>query len=119
VTTTQQLSRRIAEGFNASFDLLLTPTMACLPPPIGARKPGTGNNPSMAPVNSYPTAVSTSLFNPTGQPAISIPTHHDHATGPPIGVQITAAPRRENLLPQISHTLQLAHPWTDRRPATS
>src|SRR5215510_4194813 len=119
MTTTQQLSRRTAEGFLASLDLLLTPTMARLPPPIGAWKPSTGTNPTMAPANSYPMAVSTSLFNLTGQPAISIPTHHHHATGPPAGVQIAAAPRREDLLPQTSHTLELAHPWTDRRPATS
>src|SRR5262249_38291638 len=70
-----------------------------------------------APVNSYPMAVSTSLFNPTGQPAISIPTHHHHATGPPAGVQIIAAPRREDLLPQTSHTLELPHPWTPPPPA--
>jgi len=55
----------------------------------------------------------------TGQPAISVPIHHDQATGLPVGVQIVAAPWRENLLLQVSHALELAHPWTDRRPATS
>jgi amidase len=32
VRKTQQLSRRIIEAFLTSFDLLVTPTMACLPP---------------------------------------------------------------------------------------
>ena len=41
VKKTQHLSRRIVEAFVAGFDLLVTPTMACLPPPIGAWRTGT------------------------------------------------------------------------------
>jgi amidase len=67
-------------------------------------------------LNSYPMAVFTSVFNVTGQPAISLPVHHDEATGLPVGVQIVAAPWREDLLLQASRTLELAHPWRDRRP---
>ncbi len=52
----------------------------------------------------------------TGQPAISIPIPHDDATGLPVGVQIVAgAEWREDLLLQVSRTLELAHPWIDRR----
>jgi amidase len=116
VTKTQHLSRRIVEGFVASFDLLVTPTMACLPPPIGFWKAGTDHNPLMAVLNSYPMGVFTSLFNVTGQPAISVPIHHDDATGLPVGVQIVATPWREDLLLGVSHTLELAHHWGDRRP---
>jgi amidase len=116
VRRTQQLSRRIVEAFLASFDLLVTPTMACLPPPVGSWRAGTDDNPLMALVNSYPMAMFTALFNVTGQPAISVPIHHDEATGLPVGVQIVAAPWREDLLLQVSRSLELAHPWTDRRP---
>jgi hypothetical protein len=70
----------------------------------------------MALINSYPMAVFTSLFNVTGQPAISVPIHHDQATGLPVGAQIVAAPWREDLLLQVSRSLELAHPWADRRP---
>ena len=119
VTKTQQLSRRIVEGFLASFDLLVTPTMACLPPPVGAWRPGTEDDPLMALVNSYPMAVFTSLFNVTGQPAISVPFHHDDATDLPVGVQLVAAPWREDLLLQVARILELAHPWANRRPAVS
>jgi amidase len=119
VRRTQLLSRHIVEGFIASFDLLITPTMACLPPPIGAWRVGTDDEPLMALINSYPMAVFTSLFNVTGQPAISVPVHHDDATGLPVGVQIIAPPWREDLLLQVSHTLELAHPWADRRPVVS
>jgi amidase len=116
VRKAQQLSRSIVEGFLASFDLLLTPTMACLPPPIGAWREGTDDEPLMALLNSYPMAVFTSLFNITGQPAISVPIHHDDATGLPVGVQIVAPPWREDLLLQVSRLLELAHPWADRHP---
>jgi amidase len=119
VRKTQHLSRRVVEAFVTSFDLLVTPTMACLPPPIGAWRAGTGDDPLMALLNSYPMAVFTSLFNVTGQPAISVPIHHDDATGLPVGVQIVAAPWREDLLLQVSRTLELAHPWTNRRPPVS
>jgi amidase len=119
VRRTQHLSRRMVDAFVTSFDLLVTPTMACLPPLIGAWRNGTDDNPLIAVMNSYPMAVFTSLFNVTGQPAISVPIHHDEPTGLPVGVQIVAAPWREDLLLQVSRTLELAHPWIDRRPAVS
>jgi amidase len=119
VKKTQQLSRRIVEAFVTNFDLLVTPTMACLPPPVGALRAGTNDEPLMVLLNGYPMAVFTSLFNVTGQPAISVPIHHDDATGLPVGVQLVAAPWREDLLLRVARTLEHAHPWTDRRPPVS
>jgi amidase len=116
VDQTQRLSRTIVEAFVDHFDLLVTPTMACVPPPVEAWRSGTAENPLMALVNCYPLAIFTSLFNVTGLPAISVPIHHDHATGLPVGVQIVAAPWREDLLLQVAHTLEQTHPWADRRP---
>ncbi|MEV6608849.1 amidase [Kutzneria sp. NPDC051319] len=112
---TQRLSRRVVEGFVADFDLVVTPTMACLPPPIGFWRDGVDENPALAIANSYPMAVFTALFNVTGQPAISLPIHHDPATGLPVGVQLVAAPWREDLLLQVSRELERAHPWLSRR----
>jgi amidase len=117
VLRTQQLSRRVVEGFLAGFDLLVSPTMACLPPSIGAWRAGTEEDPSAAVRNSYPMGVFTSLFNVTGQPAISVPVHHDPATGLPVGVQIVAAPWREELLLQVAHVIERALPWAGRRPS--
>ena len=54
-------------------------------------------------VNSYQIAV----FNVTGQPAISVPVHRDEAANLPVGIQIVAAPWREDLLLQVAHTLEL------------
>ncbi|WP_330461189.1 amidase [Streptomyces sp. NBC_00820] len=119
VRKTQQLSRRVVEGFVEGFDLLVTPAMACLPPLVGAWRPGTDVDPLAALRNSYPMGVFTSVFNVTGQPAISLPVHHDDSTGLPVGVQLVAAPWREDLLLQVSRALELAHPWTGRRPPVS
>ncbi|MFB7708955.1 amidase family protein [Streptomyces sp. NPDC056105] len=116
---TQRLSRRIVEGFLAGFDLLVTPAMACLPPLIGAWRTGIEDDPLRSLLNSYPMGVFTSVFNVTGQPAVSLPVHHDEATGLPVGVQIVAAPWREDLLLQVSRTLERALPWAGRRPTVS
>jgi amidase len=118
VQQTQALSRRIVEDFLDRFDLLVTPTMACLPPPVGFWR--TGSDEPLAPLlASYPLAVFTSLFNVTGQPAISLPVHHDDASGLPVGVQLVAAPWREDVLLQVSRVLELALPWAGRRPPVS
>ncbi len=114
---TQELSREVVEAFVDRFDLLVTPTMACLPPPVGAWRAGTEDAPLMAILNCYPLAVFTSLFNVTGQPAISVPVAHDEATGLPVGVQIVAAPWREDLLLQVAGALEGLCGWVDRHPA--
>jgi amidase len=71
----------------------------------------------MALLNCYPLAVFTSIFNVTGLPAISVPLHHDAATGLPVGVQIVAAPWREDLLLQVARGLEQTTPWSERRPS--
>jgi amidase len=119
VHRTQRLSRTIVEALVSEFDLFVTPTMACLPPPVGAWRQGIEDNPLMAILNCSPLAVFTTLFNVTGQPAISLPIHHDDATGLPVGVQLVAAPWREDLLLHVARSLEVAHPWTDRRPPVS
>lgn len=116
VHRTQQLSRTIVEAFVDRFDLVVTPTMACLPPPVGAWREGTEEAPMMAILNCYPMAVFTSLFNVTGLPAVSVPVGHDEATGLPVGVQVVAAPWREDLLLQVAAALETAFRWTDRHP---
>lgn len=117
VIATQKLSRRIVESFVADYDLLVTPTMACLPPKVGAWREGTDLDPTIGLINCFPMGIFTSIFNVTGLPAISVPLHHDEATGLPVGVQIVAAPWREDLLLQVAAQLEAASPWIDRRPA--
>jgi amidase len=63
-------------------------------------------------------ALLTFPFNVTGQPAISIPGHWS-SDGLPIGVQLAAAPSREDLLLHTAEQLEDAGPWSDRWPPTA
>lgn len=90
---TRQLGR-----FIAGYDLLLTPTSAMLPEPIGTfdpDRPGIdvdGVFDDLAPKETF-----TALFNATGQPAISLPLGRSR-DGLPIGIQLVARFGREDLL---------------------
>ncbi len=66
-------------------DLLLTPTMACLPPPVGALD---GSRWALI-QRTLPMVAFTQLFNAGGQPAASYPAGLS-TQGWPIGVQLVA-----------------------------
>lgn len=57
----------------------------------------------------------TTVFNITGQPAISLPLGTGDG-GLPIGVQIVAPYGREDLLFRVAAHLEQAMPWKDRIP---
>ncbi len=59
-------------------------------------------------------AAFTSVFNVTGQPAVSLPLAHTTA-GLPIGVQLVADYGREDLLFQVAGQLEAEVGWADRR----
>jgi amidase len=107
-------SRRVVrwwEPDGGGFDLLLTPTMARPPAPLGEIR---GDDPDGALVMATPYAAFTVPFNVTGQPAMSVPLWWKD--GLPIGVQLVAAPGREDLLFRVAAQLENARPWIDRRP---
>jgi len=97
------------------FDLLLTPTIPELPPTLG-QFGSTKEEPMSGLFRSATPAHFTAPFNITGQPAISVPLHQSEE-GLPMGMQLVAAPAREDLLIRIAAQLEQAVPWTDRRPA--
>jgi amidase len=107
--------REVARFWESGFDLLLTPTAAEPPPPLGEFAPKDGN-PLHGFVRAAPFSTFTAHFNATGQPAISLPLHAD-ASGLPVGVQLVAAYGREDLLIRVASQLEAAHPWRERRPA--
>jgi amidase len=110
----QQVARSGAEWWEG-HDLLLTPTMALPPAPIGEIGNGDEENPLMPIVRATPYAIFTAGFNSSGQPAISLPLHWS-ADGLPIGVQLVAAYGREDLLISVAAQLEEAQPWADRWP---
>ena len=110
----QGYSRRVASWWEGGFDLLLTPTLAEPPPPLGefSARPG---DPLRGFRRALPFVTFTSPFNITGQPAISLPLFWN-GDGLPIGVQLAAAYGREDLLIRVAAQLEEARPWADRRP---
>ncbi len=97
------------------FDLLLTPTIPEVPPTLG-QFGATPENPLAGVFRSTPIVTFTAPFNITGQPAISLPLFQS-TEGLPIGMQLVAAPAREDVLIRVAAQLEQAAPWVDRRPA--
>jgi amidase len=111
----QTVSRAIAGWHESGFDLMLTPTMAEPPVPLGTYDQS-GPDPLDAFRRAVPAGAFTAIFNATGQPAISLPLHWNDE-GLPIGIQLVAPFGREDLLIQVAAQLEQARPWADRRPA--
>jgi amidase len=107
----------IARGlvaFFADYDLLMTPALAERPLPIGECN-GLGEHPLRDLSRSGLFTPYTSLFNVTGQPAISLPVGFG-ADGLPTGVQIVGKPLNEDVLLQVAAQMEAAHPWAHQRP---
>ncbi len=110
----QLQSRDILARFGPEFDLLLTPTMAIEPPPVGLLEQ-VHAQPEFPPMEIISMAAFTALFNITGQPAVSLPLHVA-ASGLPVGIQLVAGPWRDALLVRVAAQLEAAAPWVDRYP---
>jgi amidase len=112
IAATAALRRRMHAWWDVDgWDLLLTPTMATEPLPIGLTQgPSDVANEAM-----LRASVFTSPFNITGQPAISLPLHRT-AGGLPIGVQLVAAYGREDVLIRVAAQLEQAAPWAHLHP---
>jgi amidase len=113
-----RVSRKVA-GFFESYDVLLTPTIARRTLPIGdALLNGSASDLTaekwVRQIFTY--APFTSLFNTTGQPAISLPLEQD-SDGLPVGMQFVARYGEEATLFRLAASLEQAKPWKDRRPA--
>jgi amidase len=114
VSQHQAVSRMIGMWFEAGHDLLLTPTMGEVPPPLGSFD-DSGPEPLQTIYRGEKTAAFTALVNATGMPAISLPLARSE-DGLPIGVQLIAPLGREDLLVRVASQLEEAHPWADRFP---
>jgi amidase len=105
---------RAVEQFFSRYDVLLTPTMATPPLPIGALS--LSNAPSAEFIGNLAACTGfTQLFNAAGQPAMSVPLSWN-AAGLPIGTQFAARFADEATLYRLAGQLEQARPWRDRRP---
>ena len=110
--TLQMLSR---QGITATleYDVILTPTLAQPPRPVGWFTDGT------APAEDFERQKCftpyTAAYNMTGQPAVNVPLHWTEC-GLPIGVMLVGRPAGEATLISLSAQLEAARPWAHRHP---
>jgi amidase len=107
---------RSVGAFFEGCDVLLTPTVARVPQPLGTYN---ANAPGMTaegwPEHIFAFAPFTTLFNVTGNPAMSLPLHQS-AEGLPLGMQFVGRYGDEATLFRLAGQLEEARPWRDRRP---
>ena len=100
------------EEFFERFDLLLTPTLAEPPMPLGQLDMQTDDWDSYF-QHLLDAIPFTPLFNVTGGPAASVPLGWS-GDGLPIGVQFGAAVGSETTVLRLARELEQAKPWHDR-----
>jgi Asp-tRNA(Asn)/Glu-tRNA(Gln) amidotransferase A subunit family amidase len=103
---------RLALPVAGQYDVILHPTLAQPPAPIGYFD-------DVDPAENFERQKRftpyTSIYNVTGQPAVSVPLHW---TGGdlPIGVMLVGRMSDEATLISLSAQLEAARPWADRHP---
>lgn len=109
------VSRQVGAFFQ-NVDVLVTPTIARLPVPLGELDQNRQGMTAMEWTRQIFTYVPfTALFNWTGQPAVSLPLHWS-ASGLPVGVQIAGRFGDEATLFRLASQLEQARPWAGKRP---
>ncbi len=128
-----ELCRQMAK-FHEKFDLLLTPTIATEPPPLGTLRtsglekllldivrrlnlkfllrPNQVKNISIRRLEIMPF---TQIANITGQPAMSLPLYWTNKRLP-CGVQFIGPIGKDGLLFSLASQIEKARPWKDRIP---
>src|SRR5699024_3809666 len=114
----QQLQRQAAAAW-ADVDVVLSPTLAQPPAPIGSIRTADGPAQDFEAQRAYTPWTSTS--NILAAPATSLPLHWaraDAGDGPvlPFGIMLGARTGREDLLLALAAGLEEDAPWSGRRP---
>jgi len=111
----QRVSRDVARFFE-TYDLVLTPTLAEPPVPLGSF--AADDDPIHGLRRSAQFVPFTQIANITGQPAMSTPLAWN-AEGLPIGTHWMARYGEEATLFRLAGQLEQARPWAHRRPPVS
>jgi amidase len=113
---------RVLRGVEAHYavmfgdmDVLLTPVLAKVPPPLGEIAPTLGLE-GFEKVSSY--VAYTPLQNVAGAPAMSMPLAWS-AGGLPVGAHFSAVKGQEKILLELAYELERAKPWAARKPAVN
>ena len=105
---------RVVGRFFQQWDVLLTPTMCNPPHRLGVIDTMTQDPETFQQMLSG-TIAFTSLFNASGNPAMSVPLHWTQ-DGLPVGVQFVAPFGDEARLFRLAAQLETAQPWYRRPP---
>jgi amidase len=131
----QRAAREVGRFFTR-YDVLLTPTLAQPPVPVGSLQPPAGERAVLGLVGrlnaswllralgvlkpvakkAFDFTPYTPVFNVTGQPAMSVPLHWSDA-GLPIGMHFVGRFADEATLFRLAGQLEHARPWRNRVPA--
>ena len=109
-----QMMARAGIVATAPYDVILTPTLAQPPAPVGWFSDGVDPAEDFERQKRF--TPFTAVYNMTGQPAVSVPLHWS-GDGLPIGVMLVGRPAGEAALVALSAQLEAARPWADRHPA--
>lgn len=104
---------RVLAAFFERYDVLLTPVLRSPPVRIGEQAPTLDYDELYARVTDW--VSYTPLHNAAGTPAMSVPLAMSR-DGLPIGVHFAAAHGAERTLFELAYELEMAAPWTHRRP---
>jgi amidase len=107
-----QAVMRPALSMLGDYDVILTPTLASPPVPVGYFD-------EVEPAENFERQKRftpwTALYNISGQPAVNVPLHWT-AAGLPIGVMLAGRIGDEATLISLSAQVEAARPWKDRHP---
>ncbi|MFH8572133.1 amidase [Streptomyces sp. NPDC017993] len=115
--TFRMLAQTLADGLmpqDGGYDVVLSPTLAAPPAPVGALRDDADPQAEFAAIGAF--TPFTALYNATGQPAVSVPLHWN-AEGLPIGVMLGGRYGDEATLLSLSAQLERARPWAGRKPS--
>lgn len=122
LAATQALARETAQAWDG-FDVVLTPTLAQPPAPLGSLRDDADPAGDFAAQCAF--TPWTSTYNLTGRPAISLPLHREATpAGPgaqggvelPYGVMLGARLGAEELLLSLAAQIEAADPWAHTLP---
>jgi amidase len=100
--------RRITSRLTATYDVVLMPTLADAPPPIGHLDPTADYQQIIDRLIDW--VAFTPLQNATGEPAMSLPLA-ESASGLPVGMMFAAPVGHEARLLELAYELEDARPW--------
>ncbi|ROS76895.1 amidase [Cellulomonas sp. PhB143] len=118
LTAVQQITREVAAAW-AGLDVVLSPTLARLPAPVGSLRDDTDPGADFRAQMAY--TPWTSVANLTGRPSVSLPLGWaDDGPGGgalPVGVMLTGTLGADARLLSLAAQLESAMPWAGRRAA--